>query len=156
MRENMLISGQNLHCLQKCYTAAASDKSHLWRDAICNLCNMRWEVGECYDLENLLGGRKRSHVKETVQKIIESENLKLQKCKKQICWDGSALTHSSYYCINGGKVDLINQLPACASPFLFMTEATSMLRGGNLNDIAWLYVAKDNWETILRSLPFDL
>ena len=34
--------------------------------------------------------------------------------------------HSSYYSINGGKVDLINQLPACASPFLFMTEATSM------------------------------
>ena len=34
--------------------------------------------------------------------------------------------HSSYYSINGGKVDLTNQLPARASPFLFMTEATSM------------------------------
>ena len=38
------------------------------------------------------------------------------------CW----ISHSSYYSINGGKVDLINQLPARASPFLFMTEATSM------------------------------
>ena len=36
--------------------------------------------------------------------------------------------HSSYYSINGGKVDLINQLPARASPFLFLTEATSMLQ----------------------------
>ena len=40
--------------------------------------------------------------------------------------DNSILVQSSYYSINGGKVDLINQLPACASPFLFMTEATSM------------------------------
>ena len=37
-------------------------------------------------------------------------------------------THSSYYSINGGKVDLKNQLPARASPFLSMTEATSMSR----------------------------
>ena len=39
--------------------------------------------------------------------------------------------HSSYYGINGGKVDLINQLPARASPFLSMTEATSMAGDGN-------------------------
>ena len=56
----------------------------------------------------------------------------------------SGFPHSSYYSINCGKVDLIKQLPVRASPILFMTEATSMLRVGNLNDIAWLYVAKDN------------
>ena len=39
----------------------------------------------------------------------------------------ASFPHSSYYNINCGKVDLIsNQLPARASPFLFMTEATSM------------------------------
>ena len=41
----------------------------------------------------------------------------------------ASFPHSSYYNINCGKVDLIsNQLPARASPFLFMTEATSMPR----------------------------
>ena len=47
----------------------------------------------------------------------------------------SSQDHSSYYSINGGKVDLIiihlNLLPARASPFLCMTEATSMVGTAN-------------------------
>ena len=42
-------------------------------------------------------------------------------------WTTCGVGQSSYYSINGGKVDLINQLPARASPFLSMTEATSMV-----------------------------
>ena len=57
--------------------------------------------------------------------------------KKKVSSNGinvsSSQDHSSYYSINGGQVDLINQLPARASPFLCMTEATSMVKTSNGN-----------------------
>ena len=56
--------------------------------------------------------------------------------------------HSSYYSINGGKVDLINQLPAPTMPcsLQFMTEATSMTAtalGKDLCLLASACLAKD-------------
>ena len=57
---------------------------------------------------------------------LTANTFKVRYGNHKTSFKHSAKRQSSYYSINGGKADLINQLPACANPFLFMTEATSM------------------------------
>ena len=89
----------------------------------CTLCHL------CNTNHKFKTPQKRVHCT-TVQwnvdwpcSLLQGRHRRNKKCKSiENCSD----SHSSYWSINRGKVDLINQLPVCA-PLLFMTEATSML-----------------------------
>ena len=67
-----------------------------------------------------------------VEKALSSDFWLESVGLPELCRLALRVEQSSYYSINGGKVDLINQLPARASPFLSMTEATSMVGATHL------------------------
>ena len=95
-----------------------------------------WAVGHLEDLKHVemtsftkLNSSKRKGFNTYFSWTFMQNNPWLAALKQEwpIWWLWYSRDHSSYYSINGGKVDLINQLPARANPFLCMTEATSMV-----------------------------